>query len=546
MAQKFFLFKRKDPAVSGGAVFSDNGKGISVISFPASNLAYMAASKGGVTMYFNDSAPFEENSLTLAGESFEKTSVTVSCESGGEAELMEDIINFINRDTTKNVMKFDATGVENTFGAKTAKPVIDARVRARPVERGLVGTDAIITGLDANAVINGIDFLTTDNLPYVDYEVDQIESSLGAGNLLVFNDGSDYGIPNGAGGALSAEPSGDYPPVVKDPDTICSKKTLDFNVSGRLEVDVNITSGIVDNMTTPNLTDQVGVVGASNIVRDGTAVGTDVTEGGIPTSQRPTFTVSTDASSNVTDFKATYAGIGLQVGDVITVIFSGGNVVLTVSGTHFPSQIDKSELSFLTLVETQTAVVPPLPHDAYTLFLAFARPNRSLLQPMYSHFQSASESDTYKMCMGPFPLSSLGDEFQFNHNDPDGADRGISTPKKQSTSIKAIESFSKYVRSSEQIETSEENLEAVVVRRSKSGNIYVYDGQGEQIGYQDASKDLDGVFVSGRFGLPLAFEYGMPTVRIARFGIISKDIGDTPSRNIATQLFNRFKVPLDK
>ena len=118
MAQKFFLFKRKDPAVSGGAVFSDNGKGISVISFPASNLAYMAANRGAVTMYFNDSAPFEENSLTLAGESFEKTSVTVSCESGGEADLMEEIINFINRDTAKNVMKFDATGVENTFGLR--------------------------------------------------------------------------------------------------------------------------------------------------------------------------------------------------------------------------------------------------------------------------------------------------------------------------------------------------------------------------------------------------------------------------------------------
>jgi len=546
MSQKFFLFKRKDPSVSGGAVFSDNGKGISVISFPARNLAYMAASRGSITMYFNDSAPFEENSLTLAGESFEKTSVTVSCDTGEEADLMEEIINFINRDTTKNVMKFDATGVENTFGAKTAKPTIDARVRARPVERGLVGTDAIVTGLDANAVINGIDFLTTDNLPYVDYEVDQIENSLAAGNLLILNDGSDYGIPNGAGGALSAEPSGDYPPVVKGPDTICSKKTLDFNVSGRLEVDVNITSGIVDNMTTPNLTDQVGAVGSSGIVRGGVAVGTDVSEGGIPTFQRPAFIVSTDASSNITDLRATYAGIGLQVGDVVTINFAGGNVVLTVSGVHFPSQVDKSELVFLSQLETQTAVVPPLPHDDYTLFLVFARPNRSLLQPMYSHFQSGAESDTYKMCMGPFPLSSLGDEFQFNHNDPDGADRGLSAPKKQATSIKAIDSFSKYVRSSEQIETSEDNLEVIVVRRSKSGNMYVYDGQGEQIGYQDASKDPDGVFVSGRFGLPLAFKYGVPTVRIARFGVISKDIGDTPSRNIATQLFNRFKVPLDQ
>jgi hypothetical protein len=542
MAQKFFLFKRKDPAVSGGAVFSDNGKGISVISFPASNLAYMAANRGAVTMYFNDSAPFEENSLTLAGESFEKTSVTVSCESGGEADLMEEIINFINRDTAKNVMKFDATGAENTFGAKTAKPTIDARVRARPVERGLVGTDAIITGLDANAVINGIDFLTADNLPYVDYEVNDI--NLGVGNLITLNTGTDYTIPNGVGGGLTADPIGDYPPLLKDSDKICSKKTLEFNPPGRLEVGVNITSGIVDNITGANLTDSVGAT--SSIVRGGSPLSGDLADGGIPSAQRPTFTVSTDASANITDFKCTYAGVNLQVGDVITALFADGTVVLTVSGVHFPSEIESSEMSFLNQTETQTAVTPPLPHEDYTIFFALVRPNRSLLDPIYTHFSSGNRTSTFSECMGPFPYRSLGDQFQFNHNDPTAVDSGLNTPKKESLLIKSSESFSEYVRSSEAVESSKDNLECMVVRKTKTGAIYVYDNSGEQIGYQPSNVDPDGVIVTGRFGLPLPFSYDSPTLRIARFGAISKDIGDLACRNLATQLFNRFKVPLDE
>ena len=195
MAQKFFLFKRKDPAVSGGALFSDNGKGISVISIPANNVAYMVALKGAITMYFNNSAAFEESSLKQDGESFEKTSVTVTCEEGKESDLMEDIINFINRDTAKNVMKFDATGNENTFGVKESKPTIDAKVRARPVERGLTGSEATITGLDSAAVINGIDFITTDNLPFVDYEAEDTPTVL-PGRLTVSNSTA-YTSPTG-------------------------------------------------------------------------------------------------------------------------------------------------------------------------------------------------------------------------------------------------------------------------------------------------------------------------------------------------------------
>ena len=205
MAEKFFLFKRKDPAISGGSLFSDSGKGISVVSIPAKSLAYMTATDGGITFFFNDASPFEENNLTVDGQSFEKTSVFVSCESGKEAELMENVISFINREGTKSVMKFDATGQENTFGKKTATPVIDARVRSLPVKRNLTGTQAVARENDPATVIgntvNGrgintqIDFFEVANKPVFDIGAEQLSTS--------FVDGSDVttGLTNRGSGS---------------------------------------------------------------------------------------------------------------------------------------------------------------------------------------------------------------------------------------------------------------------------------------------------------------------------------------------------------
>ena len=482
MAQKFFLFKRKDPAVSGGAVFSDNGKGISIVSFPSSNLAYMAADRGNITMYFNDSAPFEENSLTLAGESFEKTSVTVSCEIGEESALMEDIINFINRDTTKNVMKFDATGVENTFGSKFSTPVIDAKVRARPVERGIVGNDAIVTGLDANAVINGIDFQITDNLPYVDFEPHSDVALPGIGESLRKNTGA-VSISNGATGSFTATP-GDYSPFVRDSDRVCSKKTLDFSLDGVLNFDTNITSGVnASGVVTPDLDEEASLI--VTIVRDGSTVGTSgsISDGDIPTDRRPSFKVSTDASANVTDFRTTFVGQSLKIGDVLTITFTGSDtLVLTLDKSHFPSSIDKSELTFFSQLNAINNVSPAMPHVDYTVFMVFARPNKTLLDPVYASYVNSDATDTFKQCMGPFPYRSLGGEFQFNHQD--NKDLISYTKLREGKIVKSLEPFSKYVKFEEEIETSEKNLEAVVVRRTKTGSIYVYNKDGEQVDFK--------------------------------------------------------------
>jgi hypothetical protein len=40
----------------------------------------------------------------------------------------------------------------------------------------------------------------------------------------------------------------------------------------------------------------------------------------------------------------------------------------------------------------------------------------------------------------------------------------------------------------------------------------------------------------------LPFDLSTPQLRIARFGVVAKDIGDLASRNIATQLFDKYKA----
>jgi len=537
MAQKFFLFKRKDPAVSGGALFSDNGKGISVISIPANNVAYMVALKGAITMYFNNSAAFEESSLKQDGESFEKTSVTVTCEEGKESDLMEDIINFINRDTAKNVMKFDATGNENTFGVKESKPTIDAKVRARPVERGLTGSEATITGLDSAAVINGIDFITTDNLPFVDYEAEDTPT-VTPGRLTVSNSAA-YNIPNGASEtAFAAVHSTDYPPLLRGADSLCSKKTLDYNVPGRLEIGAITSPTLSSSDLGNNLSEEAGAVLAEGIERASVALSTDI----LSTTDYPKFKVTTDGSGNVTELEVTYSSRNLQEGDEITITTSDGSVTLTLKKSDFPTEIPESLATFMTSVNSLTLVSPSYPLYDYTVFCAFVRPNGAFLDPFYASMFNNTLTSTFRDCMGPFPYRSLGDAFEFNHNRPEISTVYPVTPNKIRNVSKAEVPFSSFIKKDTKAESSKENLDSIVIRRTKTGDIHVYNGLGEQIAFQSSKVDPDGVFIPGKFGMVLPCVYGEPTIRIARFGAVSKDIGDTACRDLGTQLLNRFKV----
>ena len=519
MDQKFFLFKRNDPSIRGGAVFSDNGKGISVISFPTSNLAYMAADKGAITLYFNDSAPFEENSLTLAGESFEKTSVTVTCDVGKEIDFIESIIDFINRKSPSNVMRFDAEGVTNTFGKISPSPSIDTRVRSRPVERGLVGTEAIITGLTAAAVVNSIDFLKVANKPFIDFAGENI--TVAAGKLIETlansgSSGSDYNATSVSG----------YAPLCKAIGPACSEKTIAFDFVGALDVSLNLyLNGDPNTTLDSDLTNEPS-----------TAV--LVTRGGSPVTLEnvPTFRVSTNSSGVLTDLSAVKAGTGIQAGDIVTILFeTNGGVTYTVQASQIATYFHHSTLNFVTVPPVPDV---PFPLSDYVTYMAIVIPDGAFTQPLYTHDVGVNSlTETFANQMGPFPFDSMGDEFEVNHGE--AADPSISVQSKSFAS-----DFSDFPFKSDTNEslTSEKNLFVFVVRRDINGNVFIYNRDGDQIGHRLANENDSGSLLEcRRFGLVLPFNATVPTLSIARFGIIKKDVGSLMCSNIATQLYDHYK-----
>jgi|14BtaG_2_1085337.scaffolds.fasta_scaffold00048_10 hypothetical protein len=641
MAQKFFLFKREEPALRGGAVFSDNGKGISVISLPANNLAYMAADRGALIMYFNNSAPFEENSLTLAGESFEKTSITVTCEVGKETDLMENIISFINKNTVTDVMKFDAIGGENTFRTITPSPNIDTRVRARPVERGLVGTEAIVSGLDANAIVNGIDFLKVENKPFVDYGGENITAKDGHVITTLVNSGvggNDYDLVNDG-------------PICRNPDTACNSKTISFDKNGELKTNVSF-SGTVVAATLPSslsnsqvadykrfktdhvITSAISVTSGSlvsftgNSSKSGTVVitrgGVDVTpssnpliptfddiesDGATITQCRvnntgnnlfigdvvsfdlqnhtsinisftvasddivdsiqailrdsvslnqsaqddlglviPKFTVSTNGSGNLTSFKTFTRSSNLLAGDVIYVSVHDPNnpatahglIIYTVSQDDIATEFSRSVMQIVERIGSNIPQDPTFPYTDYVTYMTLVIPPGTLMKPLHASKYNGVPlaSPTFVSNMGPFPYDSLGNEFEVNH----GVFSDISSSHPQSSSFEALFSSFPFVQNTQQEITSEENLYTFVVRRTINRDLFIYSKDGELVASRKSSIDEEDTQLDVRYlGMVLPFNTNEGLIRIARFGVVGKDLGDLTCRNLATQLYNRYK-----
>ena len=110
---KFFEFIQGEVSESSIKA-SDTGVGLSVIIIPVNNLAFMTATKGAINFTFNNTSIYEHTAL-FPGEAVEKTTIQVSCISGKEVELIDDITKFITSKTTTQVMKFDVTNKSSTF-----------------------------------------------------------------------------------------------------------------------------------------------------------------------------------------------------------------------------------------------------------------------------------------------------------------------------------------------------------------------------------------------------------------------------------------------
>tara|TARA_X000001382_G_scaffold106933_1_gene82455 strand:- start:168 stop:1796 length:1629 start_codon:yes stop_codon:yes gene_type:complete len=542
MAEKFFLFKRKDPSISGGSLFSDSGKGISVVSIPAKSLAYMAATNGGVTFFFNNASPFEENNLTVDGQSFEKTSVFVSCESGKEADFMEDIINFVNRETAKSVMKFDATGVDNTFGAKTDRPTIDAKVRSLPVKRSLTGAEAISRDNDPATVVGNtikgrgintqIDFFDVSNKPVFDIGAEQLDAS--------FKDGSDVTTGLTSRGTGETYRAFSYNKIkCSENFNICKTRTLRFSVENPLIAQdlvgkVTLTAG---SAVKASQTDRVSA--AVIVARSGV---------GITLGATPTFTYTSDGASNITALNVTDGGADLQVGDVLTVIFDLSDTNDSVTFTLTASLIGQSEMvngsginfSDISNLASAVTALPPQPFEDHTVYMVLVRKNGTLLNPVYSGIDNASSTpdNPIRPNAAPFQADSQDPEFEFSF--ATNKDNAINMNKQFRSS--SIEKFSEFKKEGSQEENAEDNLVVLVIRRDINNNIKVYDRNGDVVLNQSATEETSGFLFLDKVGAPIPFPAGVPQLEMARFGFTNKDLGEDVCKNIAIQLNDKYSA----
>jgi hypothetical protein len=221
---KFFFFKRSEPG-SQDSFFSDSGKSVSAIVLPVDLFSYMTSKQGSVRMFFNQATPFEENNL-LEGQSFEKTNVEVFCEVGQEAQLMENIMNFISRkDTNKVVMRFDSANGSNTFSEVSFDNISNVILPSVPVDRGTFTPK----NKESGTSIVGVDFRDADNLPIVDYNEEA--SGLGNSGTDVSTWQNDANVNFHTPSALDLDGATGYRPEVaasSDGDDIVSKAYVDF------------------------------------------------------------------------------------------------------------------------------------------------------------------------------------------------------------------------------------------------------------------------------------------------------------------------------
>lgn len=184
--KKFFLFKRRDVSATSSTT-SDTGEGLDILAVSTDQLAFMTASLGKVNIVFNDATIYEDSNL-LDGESFKKTTVSVACEQGGEAALIDSILNFISSDRVKtNVMRFDA--VEGKTNVKEAKiesfTDVVSEVKQLPIvtstqeisKRTFIGGTAA-TAFGIGNTIAGIDF-GDGNVPIIDFHEEGIAENSG-------------------------------------------------------------------------------------------------------------------------------------------------------------------------------------------------------------------------------------------------------------------------------------------------------------------------------------------------------------------------------
>ena len=109
---------------------ADNGADLDLAAFPAKNITSMAAENNGsglVYVYFKNGTKHEDG-VAVGGsviESMEQAFVRITCTSGKEAAVIEDLWSAMNSVSAGPVLKFDAVNsvypIENVTGLQVRR-----------------------------------------------------------------------------------------------------------------------------------------------------------------------------------------------------------------------------------------------------------------------------------------------------------------------------------------------------------------------------------------------------------------------------------------
>lgn len=189
--EKYFLFQR-EPVTEFSSTESNTGDGLSVIAIPSDKIANITAKKGVVVFRFHGAGIYDSYGGS-ENEGLPNVKIEVACEAGNEVALIEQVLTFISRETSRSIMKFDVVSATSTFPLAKVSAAEDLKslVPKQPVVLAtqVVSSDPANTDLTSTATttIAGVTFPSASTMPTVDYNETTISGVAIGGEIGAVN-----------------------------------------------------------------------------------------------------------------------------------------------------------------------------------------------------------------------------------------------------------------------------------------------------------------------------------------------------------------------
>ena len=261
MERKFFFFRR-EPESETSASFSDTGVGLSTIAIPSENLTFITAGKKKVIFTFKDCNGFDDSNL-IEGESVPKATITVSCKEGEEAGLIEDVVNFMSRNTPKNIMKFDVVSGQSTFNKAVVDNLEDivSVVPSTPINTATKELSKGDATKEAAQTIASIYF--NESKPIIDYNHEGLSAFANGASVTAWANagtaGSNYDLTNNLG-TTNAVTDATESTLIEKAATIGSSESFTLNNSYTISDDYTIYVAINTNGISSSETYGIGAI----------------------------------------------------------------------------------------------------------------------------------------------------------------------------------------------------------------------------------------------------------------------------------------------